>query len=241
MDLTNAQQKAILGCAKLESNLVRVKSSDSKEDIDRKQEINKGFLNQSEKDNGLSDLTTLTIVDKMACDALEARKYKMAEALYKRLFVSIQETYTPCNEKVAAVLRDVAEVAVYRGQWIEATKTLRRVRDIQLNLGVVQDDSRILKISEQIINLYVARGLYDDALLEVGKIIGHLERKLGTADDETLQFREIEAKIWREKGRKDKRALVIAESMTGEVARNQKQKNRPAKTYHAARSIEIST
>ena len=216
-------------------------STDSNEEIDEKQKINKGVLDQSEKDNGLSDLTTLTIVSKMASDALEVRRYQTAEALYKRLFVSIQETYTPCNEEVAAVLRDVARVAVHRGQLVEATKTFRRVREIRLKLGLEEDDLRISEITEQVISLCVSRGLYDDALQEVDKIVGPLERKLGTADSKVLQFREIEAKIWREKGRKDRRAFVIAESKTREVAREQKAKDplRPKKP-HGKEHSEVS-
>ena len=81
MELTKTQQSAIAEWAKLEPKLAQVKNSDSEEEIENKEKTNKFVLNQSEKDKGLSDLTTLEIVNKMASDAFEVRKYKKAEAL----------------------------------------------------------------------------------------------------------------------------------------------------------------
>ena len=191
----------------LASNFARVNSTDSEEEIAKKQEKIRSLLDQSEKKYGLSDLMTLTIIRNMASDALEVQQYRTAETLYKRLFVLIQEINTPCNEEVATVLGDIARIAVHRGQLIEATKTFRRVRDIQLNLGFREEDSSTLKITEQVIKLCASRGLYEDALQEVDKIVGHLEAKSGTENDKTLQFREIGEKLRREKDRKDRFAL----------------------------------
>ena len=207
MALSDAQKKAELKQIGLASIIAPVTSTDSEEEITKKQELIRSLLDRSEKEHGLSALKTLKIVRNMASDALEVQKYRTAEALYKRLFVSIQETHTPCNGKVAAVLRDVARVAVHRGQLIEATKTFRRVRDIQLSLGLKKEDPSTLEITEQVINLCASRGLYGEALQEVDKIVGHLEAKLGTKTEKTLQFRQIGDKIRREKDRKERFAL----------------------------------
>ena len=224
MDLTDVQQRAIAKWAKIDPKLAQVKSSDSEEEIENKEKANKTILNQSEKENGLSDLITLEIVNKMASDALEVRKYKKAEALYKRLFVSTQEIYTPCSEKVAVVLKVVANVAVRRGRLLEATETLRRVKEIRLNLGLKQGDTNIVEVTEQIIDLCVSTGLYDDALIEVDEIISRLQDTLGPMHDETLRYKEIKANIWHQKGKKDQRGSEVATSITEEVARSRKAK-----------------
>lgn len=232
MELTTAQQIALAKWAKIRPKLAQVKKSDSQEEIENKQKTNKSFLDQSEKDNGLSDLTTLEIVNKMASDAFEVRKYTQAEALYKRLFVSTQETYTPCSEKVAVVLKVVANVAVRRGQLLEATETLRRVREIRLNLGLKPGDTPIVELTKQIIHLCVSKRLYDDALIEVDGIISASQDKLGPMHDETLRWKEIKANMWRQK---DRHASEVAASITKDVARSRKAK-RLLKAYIKRRS-----
>ena len=224
MDLSKAEQKAKDNYAKLKPKPVRVNSSDSKKEINSKEWTNKLSLNASEKVYGLTDLTTLTVVREMASNAFQARDYEKAEELYKRLFVSTQESYTPCSVEAGAVLKDVAKVAVCQGETIEATETLRRVREIKLNLGLKEDDPEILKVTEQIGTLYEKRGLHDDALLEYDKITAHLQNVLGIMDEEMLRVRELEANVWRQKGKKSRSALKIANSKSEELSRNRKAK-----------------
>lgn len=148
----------------------------------------------------------------MASDAFQARDYERAKALYKRLFVSMQEICTPCSKDAGAILKDIAEVAVRQGQRVKATETLLRVREIELSLGLKEDDPEILKVTEQIGGLYESRNLHDDALLEYGKIMTQLENISGTMGVEMLRVRELEANVWRQRGKKDRSALMIAES-----------------------------
>ena len=224
VDLSKAEKEAKDNCAKLKPKPVRVNSSDSQKEISDKLEINKVSLNACEKVYGLADLTTLTIVRQMANDAFQARDYQKAEALYKRLFVSTQETCTPCSVEAGAVLKDVAEVAIRQGRLVEATKTLRRVREIELDIGLTEADPEILKLTEQIGNLYESRRLHDEALLEYGKIIAQLQNMSAIMDDEMLRVKELEANVWRQKGKKNRPALKIADSKSEELSQYRKAK-----------------
>ena len=136
---------------------------------------------------------------------------------------------------MAVVLKDVAKVAVCRGRLLEATETLRRVREIRLNLGLKQDDTIVVDVTEQIVNLCVSKGLYDDALIEVDEIISPLQVKLGPMHDEILRYKEIKASIWHQKGKEDRRASEVATSINEDVARSRKAK-RLLKAYIERRS-----
>ena len=99
----------------------------------------------------------------LAGDAFKAEDYKKAEALYKWLFVSMQEIYAFYGQEAIDVLKDVADVAICHGRLAEATKTSLRIRDIELGLGLKQSDPKVLKTAEQIASLFSSRGLYDEA------------------------------------------------------------------------------
>jgi tetratricopeptide (TPR) repeat protein len=205
-DLLEAQQDAKDESAKAKQNLARGEPSNSKKAIETKQKAMKDSLNKSEQYNGLSDSATLAVVQKIAGYAFEAREYEKAEALYKRLFVSTQ-TEAPCSEKAATVLKDMAAVAVHQGRLVEATKDLRRVRDIQRRLGL---DLEVLKVTRQIARLYESRDLYGDALQEYNEIISNFP---GTVSDKT-QGGDTNTGMLLQKAKRVKHALVMARSKT---------------------------
>ncbi|KAL9619076.1 MAG: hypothetical protein Q9160_006252 [Pyrenula sp. 1 TL-2023] len=226
-ELANLRQRTM---AKMEPRLAPVYSTDSKQDPGAQEGKNRKVLNECEKANGLCDPTTLEIVQEMASDAFMAQKYEKAEAFYKRLFVSMQEAYTPCSVEAAAVLEDVAKFAICQGRLVEATKTLRRIKEVQLQLSVEVDknDPKILDINEQIASVYEARGLYDDAsdaLNECLGIINSLQYTLGILNDGTLRRKELETRLLRLKGKKDKDASLIAnaEKQLEEIAQSKNQ------------------
>ena len=194
---------------KSELSLVKVHSSDSKDEIDNKRKINKELLQKSERENGLSDQTTLSAVKFIANNSVELHDYEAADALYKRLFVANQEAFSPNSAEAAATLKDIADVAIRQGRLVEATKILHRVREIQSILGL-KEDPETFNVTEQIADLCELRGLHDDALNEYGEVIKHLRDTLGESHDKTLGVMKIEAKIWRRKGKGDKRAKLIA-------------------------------
>lgn len=129
----------------------------------------------------------------MASLALRTQNFAKAEALYKRLFVSIQ-AYAPCSVELASVLREMAEVASRQGRLYEATKSLSRVRQIQYVHGLKHNDPRNLQISEQIANLYVTRGLYDDGCQEYDSII-HIFREAQEDGEENKEVPDMMKRI----------------------------------------------
>ena len=133
----------------------------------------------------------------MADDAFQVLDYERVKAFYKRLLVSMQEICTLCSKDTGAILKDIAEVAVRQGQRVKARETSLHFRRIELGLGLKEDGPEILKVTEQIGDLYASRGLHDDALLEYGKTITQLEKISGTMCDEVLRVRELEANDWR--------------------------------------------
>jgi tetratricopeptide (TPR) repeat protein len=209
-DLLEAQQDAKDESAKAKQNLARKEPSNSKKAIETKQKALKDSLNKSEQYNGLSDSATLAVVQKIAGYAFEVREYEKAEALYKRLFVSTQ-TEAPCSEKAATVLKDMAAVAVHQGRLVEATKNLRRVRDIQRILGLQEDDLEVLKVTRQIASLYESRDLYGDALQEYNEIINNFP---GTVSDKTQGGGDTNAGLLLQRVKRGKHALVMARSKT---------------------------
>lgn len=129
----------------------------------------------------------------MASLALRTQNFAKAEALYKRLFVSIQ-AYAPCSVELASVLREMAEVASRQGRLYEATKSLARVRQIQHVHGLKHNDPRNLQISEQIANLYVTRGLYDSGCQEYDRII-HIFREAQEDGEENKEVPDMMKRI----------------------------------------------
>jgi tetratricopeptide (TPR) repeat protein len=207
-DLLEAQQDAIDESVKAKQNLARGEPSNLKPAFETTQKSLKDSLHKSEQLNGLSDSATLAVVQKIASYAFEARDYEKAEALYKRLFVSTQ-TQAPCCEKAATVLKDMAAVAVRQGRLVEATKNLRRARDIQRILGLQDDDLEVLKVTRQIASLYESRDLYDDALQEYGEIISNFPGKIR---DKMEEGGDTNTGTLLQKAKKDKHALVMARS-----------------------------
>jgi tetratricopeptide (TPR) repeat protein len=193
-----------------------VSSCDSKKKIAEIQGENRKSLAKSESDNGLSDSMTLSMVEVIASNFAELRDYEKADALYKRLFVAVQEAYLPCSKESADVLEQMARVAVHQGRLVEATKILHRVRDIQSSLKK-PSSPETLETSERIAGLYERQGLYDDAIGEYKEIIKYRMDTPGSRAEETLRVMECRANAYRVKGKRDKNALETAAARYREV------------------------
>lgn len=242
--LIRAERSAMVEWEKLKPELIKVSPYDSEQEIFSKEEENKKCLRKSERLHGLCDFITLAIVQKMAEDALVAREYEKAEALYKRLFVSIQAAYSPCSEKAAAVLEEMAKVAIRQGRLVEATKTLYRVRDVQLKVAD-ENSSGVLRVTERIVNVHVSRGMYQDALQACSKIIDSQKRLPQDASEESrdlfLEIKKLEASIWRSKGKTDKDAFLKALELDKEIASSKERKSAIPNSKQKRRNKKIAS
>jgi hypothetical protein len=106
----------------------------------------------------------------------------------------------------------MAAVAVHQGRLVEATKDLRRARDIQRILGLQEDDLEVLKVTRQIASLCESRDLHDDALQEYDKIITNFPDMPGTTSDKTRGGEDTNTGMLPPKAKSDKHALVMARS-----------------------------
>ena len=206
-DLSGSQQDAKAEFVKVKQDAAIGKPPNWKKAIETKQEA----LRKVEEVKGLSDSETLTIVQTMADYAFEAREYERAEALYKRVFVAMQ-AQAPCSKEAVNVLKDMAAVAVRQGRIVEATKILRRARDMQGILGLKQNDLEVLMVTRQIAGLYESRHLHDEALQEYDKIITNFPSTPRAKSDETPGRKDSKAGMWRKKSMGSKHALVVSRS-----------------------------
>jgi len=218
LEIEHAEERAQDKWDEMRPKLERMKSTDSVADLKSKKDNNMKCLLECERYNGLSNLATLMVVRQMADDAFETQRYEEADALYKRLFVAVQETYTPCSEKVVEVLKLMAEVGRCQYRLVEATKMLQRARTIQNDLKLDDSSPEVLDIKERMAKLYDSQGFYSEALGEIRFVI----REHGKEDLEALRLNELEEAILRHQSKKSRYARALAESKSKKISEMRK-------------------